>query len=161
MCPRLREGVKCHRSAYPIRVDVALHVCNAVLLNPLELFVEEFLGSLQYRTSRAVGPSFVQCETDELQSFQGVADTSPWQLVPGGEIPSRESMVVLDDDRSGHGSRQMPHIRNQASIERHQQRPSSVVGGRIGQVERPKNRQRGLAAAGGAKHHRMAGGGER
>lgn len=50
----------------------------------------------------------------------------------------------------------MFHIGDQTSVERHQQRTSAVVSGRIGQVESAENSERRLATSSGAEHHSMA-----
>ena len=64
-------------------------------------------------------------------------------------------MIVFDNDRLLDRPGEMPHISDQASVERHQQRRFSVVGRRIGQVKRAQDSQRRLAAAGSAEYYRM------
>ena len=58
-----------------------------------------------------------------------------------------------------HGPLEFPrkifHVGDQASIEGHQQRAATVIGGLIGQIQGTKDRQRRFSASGGTQHDRM------
>ena len=140
--------------------NVVLFVFDAVLLDPLELFVEKFYRTLQNLASYFIDLIFFQCETNEEAPVVGSAYASPWQFAPGREVTSCEAMIIFYNYWSFNDPGQIFHIGDQASIERHQQSRSTMVRGRIGQIERPENGQRRLAAAGGAEHHGIAVGGE-
>lgn len=116
------------RPAYAFCVDIALLADDAVLLYPLELILEKFLGTLQNRALPAISLRFAQRKTDEPQPIAGSADALLRQLVSGKEVSPCEPMVVFDKHRLLNCSGQVFHIGDETLVERHQKRPSAVVG---------------------------------